>query len=35
MTMIKIRKAGLDDVAGIIRVCSEGYRATYPGLLPY
>ena len=33
--MIKIRKAGLDDVAGIIRVCSEGYRATYPGLLPY
>ena len=32
--MIHIRKALPEDVQGIIRVCSEGYRATYPDLLP-
>ena len=32
--MIEIRKANLTDAQGIIRVCSDAYRATYPGLLP-
>ena len=32
--MIEIRKANLSDVQGIIRVCSDAYRTTYPGLLP-
>lgn len=34
MDRIEIRKADLEDIQGIIRVCSDGYRATYPGLLP-
>ncbi len=29
-----VRKAKLEDVDGICHVCAEGYRATYPGLLP-
>lgn len=32
--MIEIRKAILTDAQGIARVCSDAYRATYPGLLP-
>ncbi|MGM9985851.1 MAG: GNAT family N-acetyltransferase [Bacillaceae bacterium] len=32
--MIDVRKATLQDVQGIINVCSEGYRVTYPHLLP-
>ncbi|MGO1059145.1 GNAT family N-acetyltransferase [Planococcus sp. FY231025] len=32
--MIEIRKAVPDDVHGIRKVCSDGYRKTYPGLLP-
>ena len=32
--MVEIRKAALADVQGIIRVCSDAYRATYPELLP-
>ncbi|WP_117161689.1 GNAT family N-acetyltransferase [Paraliobacillus sp. X-1268] len=32
--MIKIRKAILEDIGGIIKVCSEGHRNTYPELLP-
>lgn len=32
--MIEIRKAKLDDIQGIIDVCSAGYRNTYPDLLP-
>lgn len=31
--MIEIRKAVPGDVHGIRKVCSEGYRKTYPGLL--
>ena len=32
--MIEIRKATMEDIPGIIRVCSEGYRVTYQKLLP-
>ncbi|MDV2581585.1 GNAT family N-acetyltransferase [Alkalibacillus haloalkaliphilus] len=32
--MIEIRKARLEDVDGIIKVCSDGHRKTYPELLP-
>ncbi len=32
--MIEIRKANLEDVRGIIQVCSEGHKKTYPGLIP-
>lgn len=32
--MLEIRKASLDDLQGIIDVCSAGYRSTYPDLLP-
>ncbi len=32
--MIEYRKARLEDMQGIIKVCSDGYRNTYPGLLP-
>ena len=32
--MIEIRKASMEDIQGIIRVCSEGYRVTYKDLLP-
>ncbi len=32
--MIEIRKANLDDIHGIIEVCSAGYSNTYPDLLP-
>ncbi|EEL84283.1 hypothetical protein bcere0029_60250 [Bacillus cereus AH1272] len=31
--MIEYRKARLEDMQGIIKVCSDGYRNTYPGLL--
>ncbi len=30
---VKVRSATKADVAGIARVCSEGYRRTYPSLL--
>ena len=32
--MIEIRKAKPEDAQGIVRVCSDGYRSTYPELLP-
>jgi hypothetical protein len=32
MTSVSIRKAALDDAAGIRRVCSAGWRATYSGI---
>ncbi|MDM5154919.1 GNAT family N-acetyltransferase [Bacillus sp. DX1.1] len=32
--MVEFRKAKLEDVQGIIKVCSDGYRNTYPELLP-
>lgn len=32
--MVEIRKANIEDAPGIVRVCSEGYRTTYPDLLP-
>ncbi|QWG50530.1 GNAT family N-acetyltransferase [Bacillus mycoides] len=32
--MIEYRKARVEDIQGIIKVCSDGYRNTYPGLLP-
>ncbi|MEQ6377064.1 GNAT family N-acetyltransferase [Bacillaceae bacterium S4-13-56] len=32
--MVEVRKAGEEDVKGIVRVCSEGYRHTYHELLP-
>lgn len=31
--MIEVRKAVPGDVSGIRKVCSDGYRKTYPGLL--
>ncbi|OEH93562.1 GNAT family N-acetyltransferase [Bacillus solimangrovi] len=31
--MIEYRKARLEDVKGIIQVCSDGYRNTYPELI--
>ena len=31
---VMVRSAGESDVDGICRVCTEGYRATYTGLLP-
>lgn len=33
--MISVRKATLDDVEGICRVCAAGWRATYAGLVPH
>lgn len=32
--MIEIRKAIVEDAQGIRKVCSDGYRYTYPELLP-
>jgi len=32
--MIEIRKASLEDIQGIIQVCSDGHRNTYPELIP-
>lgn len=32
--MISVRKATVNDIDGIIKVCSNGYRVTYEDLLP-
>jgi GNAT superfamily N-acetyltransferase len=32
--MVQVRKATLEDVQGIVNVCSDGYRATYSNLFP-
>lgn len=32
--MIEIRRAVLEDAPGISKVCTDGYRKTYPELLP-
>ena len=32
--MIEIRRAEVEDAQGISKVCSDGYRNTYPELLP-
>lgn len=33
-SVVLVRKANVEDVDAICRVCAEGYRATYPSLLP-